>query len=67
MYKPLFAGAKSAGKAIWITMPLPYVLLFVLLVKGCTLSGAGEVGLRILAVWISTLSFVPLNFFPIIP
>ena len=41
----MFAGAESAGKAIWITLPLPYVLLFVLLVKGASLPGAGE-GLR---------------------
>mmetsp|Transcript_43056 Transcript_43056/g.69237 ORF Transcript_43056/g.69237 Transcript_43056/m.69237 type:complete len:96 (-) Transcript_43056:13-300(-) len=38
----VYNGAKSAGKAIWITMPLPYVLLFVLLVKGATLPGAGD-------------------------
>ena len=44
-YACVFAGAESAGKAIWITLPLPYVLLFVLLVKGASLPGAGE-GLR---------------------
>lgn len=40
-YACVYNGAKSAGTAIWITMPLPYVLLFVLLLKGATLSGAG--------------------------
>jgi SNF family Na+-dependent transporter len=41
-YACIFNGVESAGKAVWITMPLPYVLLFVLLVKGATLRGAGE-------------------------
>ena len=37
-------GAESAGKAVWITVPLPYLALFVLFVKGvfdCPGAGAG--------------------------
>ena len=34
-------GAESAGKAVWITMPLPYLMLFVLLFKGMSLAGSG--------------------------
>ena len=41
-YACVFNGAASLGKAVWVTMPLPYLLLFVLLVKGATLKGAGK-------------------------
>ena len=41
-YACIFAGARSAGKAIWITMPLPYVLLFALAMKGASLPGSAE-------------------------
>ena len=34
-------GAESAGKAVWITMPLPYLMLLVLLFKGMSLAGSG--------------------------
>jgi hypothetical protein len=36
-YLCIMRGAESAGKAIWITMPLPYLLLLILLIKGATL------------------------------
>ena len=39
-YLCIMRGAESAGKAVWITMPLPYLLLFLLLVK------AGPAGWR---------------------
>ena len=34
-------GAESAGKAVWITVPLPYLALFVLFFKGVFAPGAG--------------------------
>ena len=34
-------GAESAGKAVWITVPLPYLALFVLFFKGIFAPGAG--------------------------
>ena len=37
-------GAESAGKAVWITMPLPYLMLFVILFKGMSLAGSGTGG-----------------------
>ena len=40
-YACIRSGVKSAGKVIWVTLPLPYLLLFFLLVKGFTLDGAG--------------------------
>ena len=38
-------GVKSASIAVKITMPLPFLLLFILLIKGLTLPGAGD-GIR---------------------
>lgn len=35
-------GTKSTGKAVWVTATLPFVVLFVLLVRGVTLPGAGN-------------------------
>lgn len=40
VYFALWKGIKSSGKAVWITATLPYLVLFILLCKGCTLPGA---------------------------
>ena len=32
-------GVKSTGKVVWVTVPLPCLLLFVLLIRGVTLEG----------------------------
>lgn len=35
------SGIKSSSKVVWVTVPLPFVLLLLLLVRGVTLEGAG--------------------------
>ncbi|XP_064612763.1 sodium-dependent serotonin transporter-like [Liolophura sinensis] len=40
IYFSLWKGIKSSGKAVWITATVPYIVLLVLLVRGCTLPGA---------------------------
>ncbi|VUZ42391.1 unnamed protein product [Hymenolepis diminuta] len=40
VYFALWKGVKSSGKAVWITATLPYVILFVLLIRGLTLEGS---------------------------
>ncbi|KAK7088491.1 hypothetical protein V1264_022404 [Littorina saxatilis] len=35
-------GTKSTGKAVWVTATLPFLMLFVLLVRGLTLPGASN-------------------------
>ena len=40
VYFSVWKGVKSVGKVILVTMPLPLILLFVLLVRGITLPGA---------------------------
>lgn len=40
LYFSLFKGVKSSGKVVWITATMPYVLLFILLVRGLMLPGA---------------------------
>ncbi|KAK3758157.1 hypothetical protein RRG08_060814 [Elysia crispata] len=40
VYFALWKGIKSSGKAVWITATLPYLVLFILLCKGCMLPGS---------------------------
>ncbi|KAL5103592.1 Sodium-dependent serotonin transporter [Taenia crassiceps] len=40
VYFALWKGVKSSGKAVWITATLPYVILFILLIRGLTLKGS---------------------------
>nr|WLN44341.1 NTT9 [Sinonovacula rivularis] len=45
IYFSLWRGIKSSGKAVWITATVPYIVLLVLLVRGCMLPGAKD-GIR---------------------
>ena len=40
VYFALWKGIKSAGKAVWITAIAPYVVMFILLIRGITLEGS---------------------------
>ncbi|XP_036359791.1 sodium-dependent serotonin transporter-like isoform X2 [Octopus sinensis] len=42
VYFSLWKGIKSSGKVVWVTATLPYIVLLVLLVRGCTLPGSYE-------------------------
>lgn len=38
----IFSGVKGLGKVVMITMPLPFILILVLIIRGVTLPGAVE-------------------------
>uniref|UniRef100_A0A8C4PW68 Transporter n=1 Tax=Eptatretus burgeri TaxID=7764 RepID=A0A8C4PW68_EPTBU len=42
LYFSLWRGVRTSGKVVWITATMPYVVLFVLLIRGVTLPGAGN-------------------------
>ena len=42
IYFSIWKGVKSVGKVVALTMPLPILFLFVLLIRGLTLEGAWE-------------------------
>lgn len=35
-------GTKSAGIIVYITVPLPVIMIFIMLIRGATLNGAGD-------------------------
>ena len=42
VYFSIWKGVKSMGMVLYVTIPLPFVLLFFLFMRGVTLPGAGE-------------------------
>ncbi len=40
MYFCIFRGVKLVGKIVWLTVPLPWIMLIVLAVRGLTLEGS---------------------------
>jgi NSS family neurotransmitter:Na+ symporter len=40
MYLCIFRGVKVVGKIVWLTVPLPWLMLFILTVRGLTLEGS---------------------------
>lgn len=47
VYVVIWRGLHKSGRIIWFTATFPYLILFILLVRGLTLEGAG-MGLRYL-------------------
>ena len=42
MYFCIFKGVKLVGKIVWLTVPLPWLMLLILTVRGLTLEGSVE-------------------------
>lgn len=42
VYLCVFKGVKSSSYVVWLTVPLPIILIFVLLIRGATLDGADQ-------------------------
>ena len=40
MYFCIFRGVRLVGKIVWLTVPLPWLMLFILAVRGLTLEGS---------------------------
>jgi NSS family neurotransmitter:Na+ symporter len=40
MYLCIFRGVKLVGRIVWLTVPLPWLMLFILTVRGLTLQGS---------------------------
>ena len=41
-YFTIIKGVKSSGKVVWFTAIFPYVVLLILVIRGCTLEGADK-------------------------
>ena len=38
----VFKGVKSASWLVWVTVPLPFVLIIILVIKGLSMDGASQ-------------------------